>query len=91
MEGYKELYKAQKLVTKQLEEENSELKDINKKLENKLMYALSPTNHELSNKTQENFKKIIRKNLNEDTHTIKRELKKYWNNDVEYKGWWTNE
>ena len=50
------------------------------KLEEKLMYALCPTNHELALETKRNFIKIIRKNINEDTYTIKRELKKYWNN-----------
>lgn len=44
------------------------------KLENKLMYALSPTTHELSVVTKRNFKDIIRKNIDEDTYT----LKDYW-------------
>jgi hypothetical protein len=47
-------------------------------LENKLMYALSPTSHELATTTQEHFKEIIRDNLERDTYTIKRALKKYW-------------
>lgn len=50
------------------------------KLENKLMYALSPTSHELALTTQEHFKTIIRDNLDEDTYTIKRALKEYWKN-----------
>lgn len=48
------------------------------KLENKLMYALSPTTHELALSTQEHFKEIIRDNFEEDTYTIKRALKEYW-------------
>ena len=44
------------------------------------MFALTPTTHELALETQRNFKKIIAQNINEDTYTIKRELKKYWNN-----------
>lgn len=48
------------------------------KLENKLMYALSPTTHELALTTQEQFKTIIRDNLEKDTYTIKRALKEYW-------------
>ena len=48
--------------------------------EQKLMFALTPTTHELALETQRNFKKIIAENINEDTYTIKRELKKYWNN-----------
>lgn len=57
------------------------------KLEEKLMYALSPTNHELSLETERNFKKIIRENLKEDTYTIRKELKKYWNNkDIYWQG-----
>ena len=50
------------------------------KLEEKLIYALAPQNHEFALETKRNFKKIIRKNIDEDTYTIKRELKKYWNN-----------
>ena len=48
------------------------------KLEDKLMYALSPTNHELSIVTKRDFKDIIRKNIDEDTYTIKQKLKEYW-------------
>lgn len=53
---------------------------IYKLYEQKLMFALTPTTHELALETQRNFKKIIAENINEDTYTIKRELKKYWNN-----------
>lgn len=48
------------------------------KLENKLMFALSPTTHELSVVTKRNFKNIIRKNIDEDTYTLKQLLKDYW-------------
>ncbi len=48
------------------------------KLEQKLMYALSPTNHELSFNTKNHFRDIIRQNIDEDTYTIKAEMKKYW-------------
>lgn len=47
-------------------------------LEEKLMYALSPTSHELALETRRKFKEIIRNNIDEDTYTIKQELKKYW-------------
>lgn len=47
-------------------------------LEEKLIYALSPTNHELALETKRNFKEILRNNIDEDTYTIKQELKKYW-------------
>lgn len=62
-------------------QEESEKKDewINK-LETKLMYALTPTKHELAKRTQEEFKVIIRENIDEDTYTIKRKLKENWNN-----------
>lgn len=50
-----------------------------KQYENKLMFALSPTTGELALETQRNFKKIIAQNIDEDTYTIKKELKKYWN------------
>lgn len=55
------------------------------KLEEKLMYSLSPTKHELALNTKINFKKIIRDNINEDTHTIKQKLKKYWNENTYYR------
>lgn len=48
------------------------------KLENKLMYALSPTTHELSEETKKLFKNVIFENLDEDTYTIRQELRKYW-------------
>lgn len=48
------------------------------KLERKLMYALSPTDHELSLNTKNHFRDIIRQNIEEDTYTIKQEMKKYW-------------
>lgn len=48
--------------------------------EQKLMFALSPTNHELALETQRNFKKIIMQNIDKDTYTIRKELKKYWDN-----------
>ena len=47
-------------------------------LENKLMYALSPTSHELATTTHEHFKAIIRYNLERGTYTIKKALKKNW-------------
>lgn len=50
------------------------------RLETKLMYALTPTKHELAKRTQEEFKEIIRENIDEDTYTIKRKLKENWNN-----------
>ena len=48
------------------------------KLEDKLMYALSPTTHELAVTTKRGFKDIIRANIDEDTYTIKQKLKDYW-------------
>ena len=48
------------------------------KLEDKLMYALSPTTHELSIITKRAFKDIIRANIDEDTYTIKQKLKDCW-------------
>lgn len=53
-------------------------------LEKKIMYALGPANHEFALEIQRNFKRIIRENINEDTYTIKQELKKYWNNQNTY-------
>ena len=57
---------------------------IAEKLETKLMFALSPTDHELALDTQSNFKRIIRENLESDTYTIRKELKKYWNDTLNY-------
>jgi hypothetical protein len=53
-------------------------KEYIEKLEEKLMYALSPTKHELAENTKKSFKNIIFQNLDEDTETIKKELKKCW-------------
>lgn len=55
-----------------------------KQIEEKLMYALNPINGELSIKSKENFKKIILENINKDTYTIRKELKKYWNDEINY-------
>ena len=55
------------------------------KLESKLMYALSPTTHELSVETQKKFINIIREKIDEDTYTIKQELKKCWKDEINYK------
>lgn len=55
-----------------------------KQYEQKLMFALSPTTHELALETQRNFKRIIAQNIGEDTYTIRRELKKYWDNKDTY-------
>lgn len=44
------------------------------------MYALTPTKHELAKRTQEEFKEIIRENIDKDTYIIKRKLKENWNN-----------
>lgn len=63
---------------KSIEEHIEKQNEYINKLENKLMYALSPTTHELALNTQEHFKTIIRDNLEEDTYTIKRALKEYW-------------
>lgn len=63
---------------KSIEEHIEKQNEYIDKLENKLMYALSPTTHELAINTQEHFKTIIRDNLGEDTYTIKQLLKEYW-------------
>ena len=70
---------------KEVEKENQKLKtELEKKeewinkLETKLMYALTPTKHELADKTKEAFKNIIKKNINEDTYTIRNEIVRYW-------------
>lgn len=63
-------------------DERDKLKKENEKLEEKLMYALSPTSHELATTTQESFKKIIRENIQEDTYTIREKLKDYWEGDA---------
>lgn len=62
-----------------LQEESEKKEEWINKLETKLMYALTPTKHELAKRTQEEFKEIIRDNIDEDTYTIKRKLKEEWN------------
>ena len=67
---------------KSIEEHIEKLNEYINILENKLMYALSPTSHELALNTQENFKKIIRENIDKDTYTIREKLNDYWQGDA---------
>lgn len=57
-----------------IEKENDRLLEL-------CMFALLPKriyNHELADKTKEAFKNIIKKNINEDTYTIRNEIVRYW-------------
>lgn len=57
-----------------IEKENDRLLEL-------CMFALLPKriyNHELADKTKEVFKNIIKKNINEDTYTIRNEIVRYW-------------
>lgn len=70
---------------KLIQKENQAIENLIKgyrKLEDKLMYALSPTSHELAINTQEKFKEIIRENMDKDTYTIREKLKDYWDGDA---------
>lgn len=61
----------------------SEFKSENERLLELCMFALLPKRiykHELADKTKEAFKDIIKQNINEDTHTIKNEIVRYWDN-----------
>lgn len=57
-----------------IEKENDRLLEL-------CMFALLPKRiyeHELADKTKEAFKNIIKQNINEDTHTIRNEIVRYW-------------
>lgn len=54
------------------------------KLEEKIMYALGPKHKEFSENTKDNFRKIIRDNIDNDTYTIKEEFKKFYKNMNNY-------
>lgn len=46
------------------------------------MFALLPKKiyeHELADETKKAFKNIIKQNINEDTHTIRNKIVRYWN------------
>lgn len=63
-----------KIDIDKLEKENDRLLEL-------CMFALLPKriyNHELATKTKEAFKNIIKQNINEDTHTIRNEIVRYW-------------
>ena len=79
LEHYKGSYKLGFFYYRDIQQAIENLLKAYKQYENKLMFALSPTTHELASETQRNFKKIIAQNIDEDTYTIKKELKKYWN------------
>ena len=56
-----------------IEKENDRLLEL-------CMFALLPKriyNHELADKTKEAFKNIIKKNINEDTYTIRNKIVRY--------------
>ena len=60
-------------IKNEIEKENDRLLEL-------CMFALLPKriyNHELADKTKEAFKNIIKKNINEDTYTIRNEIVKY--------------
>ena len=73
-----DLYASNSIINEYIEN-NKEQEKMIELYEEKLMFALSPTTHELAQDTKQNFKKIIRENINEDTYTIKKVLKAYWN------------
>lgn len=57
------------------------LQNKNERLLELCMFALLPKKiyeHELADKTKEAFKNIIKQNINEDTHTIRNEIVRYW-------------
>lgn len=67
--------KTSKNLIEEILQENNRLLEL-------CMFALLPKkiyNHELSNSTKEAFKNIITQNINEDTHTIRNEIVRYWN------------
>lgn len=66
---------------KQLLAKEQKLIEINDKYLQKLVYALTPTTHELSTDNNNAFKKIIADNIDLETCKIRRKLKEFWGVD----------
>ena len=75
-----DLQKAKNYI-EQLENKVKEQEELNNKYLQKLVYALTPTTHELSTSYNEKFKKIIAENIDLETCKIKRLLKECWGID----------
>lgn len=65
----------------QLETDKQKLIEINDKYLQKLVYALTPTTHELSTDNNNAFKQIIADNIDLETCKIRRKLKEFWGVD----------
>ena len=78
---WKNRYYNMKRKNKQLESSNQKLIEINDKYLQKLVYALTPTTHELSTDNNNAFKKIIADNIDLETCKIRRKLKEFWGVD----------
>lgn len=66
----------------------SRIENNNERLLELCMFALLPKRiyeHELADKTKEAFKNIIKQNINEDTHTIRNEIVRYWDGKAKSK------
>lgn len=80
----KEMSKSKELLwqyIKQLENKVKEQEELNNKYLQKLVYALTPTTHELSTSYNNAFKKIIAENIDLETCKIRRKLKECWGVD----------
>lgn len=73
--------KVAKDYIEQLETEEQKLIEINDKYLQKLVYALTPTQHALGDNYNNEFKKIIADNIDLETCKIKRLLKECWGTD----------
>lgn len=62
----------------QLETKEQKLIETNDKYLQKLVYALTPTTHELSTDNNNAFKRIIADNIDLETCKIRRKLKEFW-------------
>lgn len=65
----------------QLENKVKELEATKDKYLQKLVYALTPTTHELSTNNNNAFKQIVTDNIDLETCKIKRKLKEFWGID----------
>lgn len=65
----------------QLENKVKELEITKDEYLQKLVYALTPTTHELSTDNNNAFKQIIADNIDLETCKIKRKLKEFWGID----------
>lgn len=79
--GFRRVEKVALVAIHILQNNTKQLETINDKYLQKLVYALTPTTHELSTDNNNAFKQIIADNIDLETCKIRRKLKEFWGID----------